>query len=62
METSDKLLADLALFDAAPEMYTALEMALRRLIDLGAEDDKETIGPCEACDAVRAAMKKAKPE
>jgi hypothetical protein len=45
------------------ELLEALERCLDRMIQLGAEDEPvegETIGPCSACQAARAAISKAK--
>jgi hypothetical protein len=55
--------ANARLIAAAPELLEALERCLDRMIQLGAEDEPvegETIGPCSACQAARAAISKAK--
>jgi hypothetical protein len=51
--------ANQRLIAAAPDLLEACKMALERLVQLGAEDEPETLGPCPACKAIRTAITKA---
>lgn len=47
-----------------PQIVETLELALRRLLQLGAEDEpddpQQRIGPCPACEAIRKLLKQLK--
>lgn len=55
---ADEVDANLILIAASKDLYAACKVALNRLIDLGAEDDKDLLGPCEATELVRSAIAK----